>query len=463
LFVRKTLKLPVGELTQAKLDVLDRLTARLTYATQLWLEIIKQERTASRAKIERHRKDIQTRTGLNAAFSQATRDKALWMWRSYRGLHREWSCRVRKLGKQLTRTKNPKFRWRLEHKLYRIMRREQSEPTIARKQPIMFDKRIGRIERSQKAKHFGLWARISTLEFREMLELPLHTYPYADKYLRSKEWSLKSFQLVRNYRLERWEVHVVVEREVVLQAPPRSIVGVDLGIRRLVAAVRIDAGSIRDPICVEKGKHKWFFKRMCELNNRIAKLQRLKKYEALKRLRNRRRNLAEEFRRKLAVQFVSNLKKSDLVAIGIPERIRDELGWKGNGSRVRRKRLNRWSFKRQAWWIRVKALERGIVTMELNEHGTTYRCHLCGSEMEELEDRRLRCTSCCLEIDRDENGAINIALRALNRGALQGLGVDVNPPKTADDRVGETLKRRSPAPQCGVVHIKTSTPLGPVV
>ncbi|MDI6820550.1 MAG: transposase, partial [Candidatus Hodarchaeaceae archaeon] len=142
-----------------------------------------------------------------------------------------------------------------------------------------------------------------------------------------------------------------------------------------------------------------------------------------------RRNLAEDFRRKLAREFVASLKRSDVVAIGIPERIRYELGWKGSGSRVQRKRLNRWSFKRQAWWIRVKALERGIVAVELNERGTTHSCYLDGSKMVEIENRMLRCTSCGLEIDRDEHGAINIALRALNRGALQGLGAAVNPPE----------------------------------
>ena len=428
MLIRKTLKLPVGELTKNKLDVLDRLTARLTYATQLWLEVIKHERTTSRSKIEQHRKEIQARTRLNAAFAQATRDRALWMWRSYQKLHREWSWRICKMEKQLALTKISKLRRKLKHKLYRLKRREPSEPTIIRRVSVMFDRRIGKIERSRKAKHFGFWARISTLKLREILELPLHSYPYADKYLRSREWSTKSFQLVRNYRLERWEIHVVVEREFTPYVP-ESAVGVDLGMRKLETAVRIDASGIRDSVCVEKERHKWFFMRMHELNNRIAKLQRLEKWGALKKLRDKRRNLAEDFRRKLAYEFVGNLRKGDFVAIGIPKRIRDELGYKGSGSRAQRKRLNRWSFRRQAFWIRNKALERGIAVVELNERGTTHHCYLDGSKMAELDDRMLHCTSCGLVIDRDEHGAINIAFRALNRGALQGLGAAVNPPK----------------------------------
>jgi len=426
--IQKTLKLPVGELSKTKLDMINRLTARLTYAIQLWLEINKREMITSMAKAECYRKEIQARTGLNAAFAQATRDKALWMYRSYYKLYCKWSWRVRKLEHQLTRTRDHKFKRRLEHKLYRLKQREPSEPTIARKVSVMFDQRIGKIERSRRAKHFELWARVSTLKRGEALELPLHSYPYADKYLRSKEWTVKSFQLVKNYQLKRWEVHIVVEREFTPRVP-RSIVGVDLGIRKLATAVRIDAGGIRDPVSVEKEKHKWFFKRMQRLNNRIAKLQRLEKYEMLKKLRNRRRNLAENFRRKLVCDFVAGLKRGDIVAIGIPKRIRDELGYKGNGNRVQRKRLNRWSFRRQAFWIRMKTLEQGIVAVELNERGTTHRCCRCGSKMLDLENRVLRCTRCGLTIDRDVHGALNIAMRALNQGFPRGTGAVVNPPK----------------------------------
>lgn len=426
--IQKTLKLPVGELTKTKLDMLNRLTARLTYAIQLWLETIKREWITSMTKAECYRKEIQARTGLNAAFAQATRDKALWMYRSYRKLHREWSWRVRKLEHQLTRTKDQKFKPRLEHKLYRLKQREPSDPTITRKVSVMFDQRIGRIERSHRAKHFGLWTRVSTLKLRKTLEFPVHSYPYADKHLRSRGWAIKSFQLVRNYRLDRWEVHVVVEKEFVPHAP-QSVVGVDLGMRKLETAVRIDAGGIRDSACVEKGHHKWFFKRMHRLNNRIAKLQRLEKYEILKKLRNKRRNLAEDFRRKLACEFVVGLKRGDVMAIGIPERIRDELGYKGNRNRTQRKRLNQWSFRRRAFWIRMKTLEQGIVAVELDERGTTHRCCRCGSKMLELENRTLRCTGCRLEIDRDKHGAINIALRALNQGFPRGTGAVVNPPE----------------------------------
>lgn len=63
---------------------------------------------------------------------------------------------------------------------------------------------------------------------------------------------------------------------------------------------------------------------MKELNNRIAKLQRLGKKRALKKLRHKRRNLALDFRRKLAAEFSRQF--SNAIIIGLPKNIRNEQG-----------------------------------------------------------------------------------------------------------------------------------------
>jgi len=82
----------------------------------------------------------------------------------------------------------------------------------------MFDYRIGSIEFSHTAKEFRLWMRISTLDKNKRILIPLHSYAYAERHL--KEWKIKSFQIV--YRPKRYEVHVVVEKEVVV-AKPKSV------------------------------------------------------------------------------------------------------------------------------------------------------------------------------------------------------------------------------------------------
>ncbi|MCD6248357.1 MAG: transposase, partial [Hadesarchaea archaeon] len=60
----------------------------------------------------------------------------------------------------------------------------------------------------------------------------------------------------------------------------------------------------------------------------------------------------------------------------------------------------------------------------------THRCYIGGSRMVELGDRMLRCTRCGLEIDRDVNGAVNIALKAMsNQGFPRGTGAFVDMPE----------------------------------
>ena len=141
-------------------------------------------------------------TGLPSAFVQCARDRALWSYRSYKRLHKEWERRVDKLEKDIEKKKAIR-------KLYRLKKREPSIPRVDKKQPIFFDSRIGKIEMSENSKLFKFWARISTLHKGERREIPLHIHPYAEKHLR--DWEIKSFQIVDNYRLKRWEVHVVVK------------------------------------------------------------------------------------------------------------------------------------------------------------------------------------------------------------------------------------------------------------
>ena len=212
--VCKTLVLPVDKrITRTKMKFLDKLTARLTYGVQLFLENIIAENIISVKEAEQYRKDIEHRTGLSSAFVQACRDKALWMFKSYRQLYRDWqrditrletsiaTCKKR-LAKKST-TKDKKRLRKLQHKLYRWKKRQPSPPTIRGKVPLMFDYRVGDMAPAHTAKAFPLWARISSLKKGEKLHLPLYIYPYAAKHLHDKEWRVKSFQVVKNYRLKR--------------------------------------------------------------------------------------------------------------------------------------------------------------------------------------------------------------------------------------------------------------------
>ena len=435
--LQKTIRIPVSnKITKEKLEKLDRLTARLTHGVQLFLDKIAENDIATIKEAEKFRKEIQQLTGLQSAFAQACRDKALWMYKSYKKLYKDWKSKVKRLEKAIEKCKDKQKQRKLKHRLYRLRKREPSLPAVNNKTPVIFDYRIGSVEFSHTAREFRLWCRISTLKKGKKINLPLHSYPYAEKHLKNKNWKIKSFQIVWRSKLNRYEAHVMVEKEVVNK--PESFVGIDLGLKRIITAYETKGkgkGKGKDEenrvLLVEKAEHKEFFTRMRRLNNRIAKLQRLKKYKMLKRLSRKRRNFAREFRRKLAIRIAKNFDKS-LVFIGLPKNIRMDKHYKGSGNRKLRKRVNHWAFHEFAEILKTELMEHGNMAIIINEWMSTRRCSECGSKKTEINDREFLCLTCGHRDDRDANAAKNIlkfGLERLNKVLLKGAGAAVNQPE----------------------------------
>jgi hypothetical protein len=90
---QKTLKVPIHyALTKTKLDKLNKLTARLTYAIQLISNLIDEQTEIDRPtlrKLVKHA-NISSKTGLSAGFIDQCMDKVLWSWKSYKKLHQDW-------------------------------------------------------------------------------------------------------------------------------------------------------------------------------------------------------------------------------------------------------------------------------------------------------------------------------------------------------------------------------------
>ncbi|HDD69020.1 MAG TPA: transposase [Candidatus Korarchaeota archaeon] len=405
--ITKTIILPVSpDITKKKLNYIERLSARVTYAVTLYLDIIIKNDITKLSEANEYRESIARKMGLSSAFVQCARDMALEMYRSYKKLHKEWLKKVRKLEKAVEKAKSgnkSKVR-KLEKKLKRLKERKPSLPVVRRKQPIFFDKRIGAIVFSNCRK-FKVWAKISTLKKYETIYIPLITYPYADKHLK---WKIKGFRLLYNHRLGRWEVHVTVEKEVKVHI--KSYAGADLGMKRL-AYIRQIGGENR-VLSFPKENYN-FFKRMHELNNRIAKLQRKGKTKALKRLKQKRRNVARDFRRKLAREIASQVTNT-IIFVGHPKNVRDEY-FKGNGSRNLRKRVNRWAFKEFGELLVLKLRENGNHAELIGESWSTKTCCICDSRNTIVNDRDFYCKDCNASIDRDDNGQANILKKGLKK------------------------------------------------
>jgi putative transposase len=272
---------------------------------------------------------------------------------------------------------------------------------------------------------------------------------------------IKGFRLLYNYHLKRWEVHVVVEKEK--EVSIKSFAGIDLGMKRLAYIRQLGENRV---LSFPKEDYD-FFHRMHVLNNRIARLQRLGKIKALKKLRNKRRNIARDFRWKLAKEVSSQITNT-MLFVGYPKHLRDSH-YKGNGNRNLRKRVNRWAFKEFGDILILKLKERNYAEL-IGEAYSTKTCCICGSRKTEINDRDFHCQSCGINLDRDENGAINILKKGLKKNRayevvwpvlLQQLkaaglvnhtaeaGAAVTQPLSVDDRVKAlehttSLRRASP-------------------
>ncbi len=165
MIVTKSLEIPVHyAVTKAKLDKLDKLTARITNGIRLTSSFISDETELDRKTIRKIAKDneIANRTGLSAGFVDQIVDKIIWSWRSYKKLHKDWKRRVDGAQERVDLAEGDRKREKAEKSLAKRIKREPSIPRFREKTPCRIDYRTGRIERGRNS--FILWMRISTLE-----------------------------------------------------------------------------------------------------------------------------------------------------------------------------------------------------------------------------------------------------------------------------------------------------------
>jgi putative transposase len=428
--VVKTVKIPVRyATTKRKLDIVNRLTARLAYGVHLWSQIIEANDIHTRSELRNRKfeREVREQTGISAGFVQCCADTALWTWKSYWKLNSEWRQKVtwaQRVGDE---------RW-----LRKLMKREPQPPFsngLQHKIPVWFDYRIGSLEVSE-TKLSPRVIRISTLKRGERITVLLNPARYHLDLLERGE--IKSFQLVK--RGKKFHVHVKVEYEVQDQ-PVRAVRGVDLGIKRTAAIVSLHPGKLLcrgDFFVIRDGEKRH---RLNELNRRVARLQQLRKYEALKRMRNKRRHVAEYYDR-LTAKRIAKISGDCTVAIGYPKRIKYE-NYRGNGKQELRRLMARWAYGRIIRYTIEECAEHGIEAVASDERWTSRACHRCGSrDTERLIQSVIHCYDCGLTYNADFNGAINIGSSIL--AGPRSRWAEVDPALTSDELAGEVSEAGSP-------------------
>ena len=291
----------------------------------------------------------------------------------------------------------------------KLLKRQPQKPFskgISGKIPIWFNSGIGAIEKS-RIKLSPYVVRVSTLQKGLKLTIPLNPARYHLDLL--SKGKLKSFQIVKRYG--RYFVHVKVEYEVPGQ-PVYVVRGIDLGVKRSMATVLLKPSqSLRssDFSIVRDGLKR---DRLYCLSRRVVELQQAEKWESLKRIRHKRRHVAEYFDR-LSAKTIADASKNCYVAIGYPKHIKYE-NYKGNKKAFLRGLLARWSYGRIIRYIQEECTERGIQVETTEEQWSSMTCHRCGSRnTERINQSLFHCWNCELWYNADFNAAINIGFRFL--------------------------------------------------
>ena len=142
-----------------------------------------------------------------------------------------------------------------------------------------------------------LVARISTLEKGEKITILLNPSRWHPDKLRSAA-EICGFEIVEK---SKYSVHLLCKYLVYAQ-PVHAVRGV-VGVNREVASVKLPKHP-RNLLLRNKGL------RMKGLNDRAAHLQRLREWNILKRLRHKRRSVAEDYDRKTAKKLRRQKRRS---------------------------------------------------------------------------------------------------------------------------------------------------------
>ncbi len=289
-------------------------------------------------------------------------------------------------------------------------------PKFQEKTPCRIDYRTGRIDRGINS--FNLWMHISTIEKNQPMDIPLNPSQYHLKQLEDSE--IDDFEIVKHGK--KYYAHISISKEIP-EKKTSSVGGIDQGLNRTIATVLLPLNRLGTPheelICDSEKRDL-----IDKYDNILASLQRAGKGRKLKKLRNKRTNVAIYHDWCLA-NYVARLTQGYYIVIGNARF--NQTNIRGNGKPGLRKRVGKWSYSRQRQYITLKRAEMGYTTKLVDERYTSKTCHRCGSRLVERKwldgSSYILCHCCGLKYDADLNAGHVMTLRCRD----DWLKVQMNP------------------------------------
>jgi len=218
------------------------------------------------------------------------------------------------------------------------------------------------------------------------------------------------------------------------QCKPRDAIAVDINERKIVYGdnkINKDIGTAVDrayrwKILAENLQKKYSSPRYPAWRRRKAIHNRIRSYH------RKAKNILEDWVRKALLKIVRlALKLQHTVA-------REDLTGLINSLRKiknkdHRTKLIIMGYSRLVKWIGWQAMKHGVPLAIVNPNGTSSECPKCDSKLKESGYRRLKCSRCGFEADRDIIGKLNIRKRALKILGIKVITGGILAPLTPPD------------------------------
>lgn len=409
---RKTIKIPIHYgTTKEKLDKLNKLTARITYAIRLISELITEDTKLNRKTLRElvRNSDIADKTDLSYGFIDQCIDKVIWSWKSYKKLHKTWAKQV----ERAEQSENDKW-------LAKLKKREPSPPAFdTHKVSCRIDVRTGHVEENKTSKIIKLWLRVSTLVKYKQMQIPLNPSHYHIQQLQGAK--IHDFELIK--KNGKFYAHISISKEV-KRNEISSIGGLDQGLNHSAGIVLLplDGSSPYEELICDAEKQALLHK----YDDLIAELQAAGDWHKLRQLRHKRKNIAIHFDWLIANE-IAKKSKCALLAIGDTDFRKSQ--YRGNEMPKLRKLIGKWSYARQRVFTTLKRAENGDETVLKNERGSSIECCECHSRMTRRKwlpngSSYILCWACGNKKDADLNAAHIIALRCWDDWLKVGMNME---------------------------------------
>jgi len=194
---------------------------------------------------------------------------------------------------------------------------------------------------------------------------------------------------------------------------PKGIIAVDINEKHIYIGNKLFIDRIETAI--DRAIH---YKKLAENLQKKYSSSRynawLRRKGVLNRIRyfhKKAKNIIEDWVKKTALTIVLRAKKNGYaVAREDLNNLIESLRKLPKNHRVRMIIL---SYRKLLYWIDWQAQKHGVMIIAVNPKNTSLECPKCGSKMVENGYRRMKCTVCRFEADRDVVAVLNIEKKAL--------------------------------------------------